>query len=137
MMPDMDEPAKKTEVKARFLLGEKPSAELKPDALRVAVAAYPAYNPDNYWFAAFLREPIDEMLGDGFYPVDGLGPDEECVHPQLLNRLGTVYRYQDFNIRWVFRTIASSQAYQRSSRSVDKKELFSAVRPRSCGRTKW
>ncbi len=131
LMPDMDEPAKKTEVKARFLLGEKPSPELKPDALRVAVAAYLAYNPDNYWFArAFVNRIWSEMLGDGFYPVDGLGPDKECVHPQLLNRLGTVFRYQDFNIRWVFRTIASSQAYQRSSRAVDvKKELFSAVRP--------
>jgi hypothetical protein len=130
MMPDMDEPAKKTEVKARFLLGEKPSPELKPDALRVAVAAYLAYNPDNYWFArSFVNRIWSEMLGDGFYPVDGLGPDKDCVHPQLLNRLGTVFRYQDFNIRWVFRTIASSQAYQRSSRSVDKKELFSAVRP--------
>jgi hypothetical protein len=131
MMPDMDEPAKKTEVKARFLLGEKPSPELKPDALRVAVAAYLAYNPDNYWFArAFVNRIWSEMLGDGFYPVDGLGPDKECIHPQLLNRLGTVFRYQDFNIRWVFRTIASSQAYQRSSRSVDmKKELFAAVRP--------
>jgi hypothetical protein len=131
MMPDMAEPAKKTEVKARFLLGEKPSPELKPDALRVAVAAYLAYNPDNYWFArAFVNRIWSEMLGDGFYPVDGLGPDKECIHPQLLNRLGTVFRYQDFNIRWVFRTIASSQAYQRSSRSVDvKKELFAAVRP--------
>lgn len=131
MMPDMDEPAKKTEVKARFLLGERPAPELKPDALRVAVAAYLAYNPDNYWFArAFVNRVWSEMLGDGFYPVDGLGPDKECVHPQLLNRLGTVFRYQDFNIRWVFRTIASSQAYQRSSRAVDaQKELFSAVRP--------
>lgn len=130
-MPDLNEPSKKTEIKARFLLGEKPPPELKPDGLRVAVAAYLAYNPDNYWFArAFVNRIWSEMMGDGFYSVDSLGPDKECVYPLLVNRMGAVFRYQDFNIRWVFRTIANSQTYQRASRSLDdRKELFTAVRP--------
>lgn len=131
LMPDQDEPSKKTEVKARFLLGEKPPTDLKPDALRVAVAAYLVYNPENYWFArAFVNRIWSEMLGDGFYSVDSLGPDKDCVHPLVVNRMGAVFRYQDFNIRWVFRTIATSQTYQRASRSLDdRKELFTAVRP--------
>lgn len=131
LMPDQNDPSQKTEVKARFLLGEKPPTGLKPDGLRVAVAAYLAYNPDNYWFArAFVNRIWSEMMGDGFYAVDSLGPDKECVYPLLVNRMGAVFRYQDFNIRWVFRTIANSQTYQRASRSLDdKRELFTAVRP--------
>lgn len=131
LMPDQNEPSKKTEIKARFLLGEKPPPDMKPDALRVAVSAYLVYNPDNYWFArAFVNRIWSEMLGDGFYSVDSLGPDKDCVHPLVVNRMGAVFRYQDFNIRWVFRTIATSQTYQRASRSLDdRKELFTAVRP--------
>ncbi len=50
-MTDQDDPSKKSEVKAVFLLGEEPPPSLKPDQLRVAAAAYLVYNSDNYWFA--------------------------------------------------------------------------------------
>lgn len=130
-MPDLKEPSKKTEMSARFLLGEKPPADLKPDALRVAVAAYLVYNPDNYWFArAYVNRIWSELVGDGFYPVDSLGPDKECVHPLVINRMAAVFRYQDFDVKWVFRTIMSSDTYQRASRSLDSQDkLFTAVRP--------
>ncbi|MFO0871643.1 MAG: DUF1549 domain-containing protein [Pirellulales bacterium] len=130
-MPDLQEPSRKTEIQARFLLGEKPPEGLKSDGLRVAVAAYLVYNPDNYWFArAFVNRIWSELLGDGFYSVDSLGPDKDCVYPLVVNRMGAVFRYKDFDIRWVFRTIANSQTYQRASRSLDDpKELFTAVRP--------
>lgn len=130
-MPDLKEPTKKTEMSARFLLGEKPPSELKPDALRVAVAAYLVYNPDNYWFArAFVNRIWSELVGDGFYPVDSLGPDKECVHPLVINRMAAVFRYQDFDVKWVFRTIMASDTYQRASRSIDSQgKLFTAVRP--------
>ena len=130
-MPDQDDPSKKTEVKAQFLLGEKPPANLKPDALRVAVAAYLVYNPDNYWFArAYVNRIWSELIGDGFYSVDSLGPDKECNYPLVINRLAAVFRYKDFNVKWVFRTIMNSQTYQRQSRTPDSQQkLFTAVRP--------
>ena len=68
-MPDQKEPSKKTEMHAQFLLDEKPPEGLKPDALRVAVAAYLVYNPDNYWFArAYVNRIWSELMGDGFIP---------------------------------------------------------------------
>ena len=117
---------------ARFLLGEKPPKNMQtPDALRVAVAAYLVYNPDNYWFArAYVNRVWNELLGDGFYSVDSLGPDKEGTYLPVINRLGAVFRYKDFNIKWVFRTIMNSQAYQRESRTLSHDDkLFTAARP--------
>ena len=130
-MPDKDDPSKKTEVEARFLLGERPPADLSPDALRVAVAAYLVYNPDNYWFArAYVNRIWNELLGDGFYSVDSLGPDKECNYQGVINRMGALFRYRDFDVKWVFRTIMNSQAYQRECRSLSRTDkLFTAVRP--------
>jgi hypothetical protein len=131
-MPDKDDPSKKTEIEARFLLGERPSPDLSPDALRVAVAAYLVYNPDNYWFArAYVNRIWNELLGDGFYSVDSLGPDKECNYQPVINRLGAVFRYRDFDVKWVFRTIMNSQAYQREIRTMTDRtdKLFTAVRP--------
>ncbi|MFQ5730777.1 MAG: DUF1549 domain-containing protein [Planctomycetaceae bacterium] len=130
-MTDRDDPAKKTEMKARFLLGETPPAGLDANGRRVAVAAYLIYNPGNYWFArAYVNRIWNELIGDGFYAVDSLGPDSEVVHKLVVNRLAAVFRYRGFDVKWVFRTIMNSRAYQRDIRTIRKDEdLFTAVRP--------
>lgn len=130
-MTDKDDPSKKTEMKAQFLLGEKPPAGLKPDALRVAVAAYLIYNTDNYWFArAYVNRIWNELIGDGFYSVDSLGPDKESLHPIVLNRLAALFRYKNFDHKWLFRTIMNSETYQREIRTIDERDdYFTAVRP--------
>ena len=130
-MPDQDDPARKTEMKPRFLLGETPPDGLDTHGRRVAVAAYLIYNPGNYWFArAFVNRVWNELVGDGFYSVDSLGPDAEVVHKLVVNRLAAVFRYRGFDIKWVFRTIMNSRAYQRDIRTLtDDEKLFTAVRP--------
>ncbi|MBI5758060.1 MAG: DUF1549 domain-containing protein [Planctomycetales bacterium] len=130
-MPDKDDPSQKSEMHAQFLLGEKPPPGLKPDALRVAVAAYLIYNTDNYWFArAYVNRIWNELIGDGFYSVDSLGPDKESLHPIVLNRLASLFRYKNFDHKWLFRTIMNSETYQREIRTIDERdEFFSAVRP--------
>jgi hypothetical protein len=130
-MPDEHDPSERSVVKAKFLLGETPHESLKPDHLRVAVAAYLVYNPKNYWFArAYVNRMWSELVGDGFYAVDSLGPDQEVVHQVVVNRLAAVFRYKDFDHKWVFRTIMNTQAYQRESRTLGShSELFTAVRP--------
>jgi hypothetical protein len=130
-MPGQYDPSQKSLVEAQFLLGEKPPEGLKPDALRVAVAAYLVYNPDNYWFArAYVNRIWNELLGEGFYAVDSLGPDKECVYPLVINRLAAVFRYRSFNVKCVFRTIMNSQTYQREIRTAKSpSEIFTAVRP--------
>lgn len=130
-MTDQDDPTKKSEVKAKFLLGEKPPETLKPDQRRVAVAAFLIYNPSNYWFArAFVNRIWSELIGDGFYSVDSLGPDAEVMHKIVANRIAAVFRYREFDVKWVFRLIMNSETYQRQIRSIDDPgRYFTAVRP--------
>ncbi len=130
-MTELDDPASKTEMQARFLLGEKPPEYLKGDHRRVALAGYLMYNPDNYWFArAFVNRIWNELLGDGFYSVDSLGPDKEVQHQLVVNRLAATFRYNEFDIRWLFRTIMNTRAYQREIATIhSEKDLFTSVRP--------
>jgi len=130
-MTDADNPEKKIKMEPRFLLGEKPDPRLKPHQRRVAMAAYLVYNPDNYWFArAYVNRVWSELMGDGFYSVDSLGPDGEVVHTEIINRMAAVFRYQAFDPKWAFRLIMNSRTYQRDIRSIDDDaELFTAVRP--------
>ncbi len=130
-MTDADDPDKKTEMQARFLLGEVPPPNLPPGQRRVVVAAYMIYNPDNYWFArAYVNRIWNELLGDGFYAVDSLGPDKEVVHQLIVNRLAHTFRAGGFDTKALFRTITNSQTYQREIRTLeDDADLFTAVRP--------
>jgi hypothetical protein len=130
-MTDQDDPSKKSEVKAVFLLGEEPPPTLKPDHLRVAAAAYLVYNSDNYWFArAYVNRMWSELVGDGFYSVDSLGPDKDVVHQLIVNRVSSAFRYAGFDPKWLFRLIMNSEGYQRGIRTIDKpQDLFTSVRP--------
>ena len=130
-MRDQDDPSERTEMQARFLLGEEPPLGLKPDQRRVAGAAYLIYNPDNYWFArAYVNRIWNELVGDGFYSVDSLGPDKDVVHKLVVNRVSAAFRNSGFDVKWLFRLICNSQAYQREIRTItDDAELFTAVRP--------
>lgn len=130
-MPDQTDPKIQTVVQPRFLLGEKPHEKMKADARRVSIAAYLAYNPKNYWFArAYVNRIWSELIGDGFYDVDSLGPDSEVIHKPVVNRIAANFRYKDFDPKWVFRLIMNSKAYQREMRTSNSAaELFTAVRP--------
>ncbi|MEE3285781.1 MAG: DUF1549 domain-containing protein [Planctomycetota bacterium] len=130
-MPSLDTSSKKTEMTPKFLLGEQPPIKLTTHQRRVAIAAYLVYNQDNYWFArSFVNRVWNELIGDGFYAVDSLGPDQECLHPSVVNRIAAVFRYRKFDPRWVFRLLMNSRAYQRDIQTIDQdEELFTAVRP--------
>lgn len=130
-MTDQYDPDQKTEMQPVFLLGEKPPEYLKGDHRRVAMAGYLMYNPDNYWFArAFVNRIWNELVGDGFYSVDSLGPDKDVTHVLVVNRLASAFRQQGFDVRWLMKLITSTRAYQRELRTFDKDaDLFTGVRP--------
>lgn len=125
------DPTEKEVMQPRFLLGEKPPLGIDVDARRVAVAAYLVYNPDNYWFArSYVNRIWSELIGDGFYSVDSLGPDGEVVMKLLVNRLAYMFRNHGFDTKWLIRLIMNSKAYQREIRAVESEErLFTQVRP--------
>ena len=130
-MTDQNDPSQRTEMRPRFLLDEEPPGTLRPDERRVALAAYLVYNPDNYWFArAYVNRVWSELLGDGFYSVDSLGPDKEVSHVLAVNRISASFRVAGFDPRWLFRIICNTQAYQREIRTIhETSDLFTAVRP--------
>ena len=130
-MTDQYDPSEKTEMQARFLLGEKPPEYLKGDHRRVAMAGYLMYNPENYWFArAYVNRVWNELVGDGFYSVDSLGPDQEVTHVLVVNRLASAFRQQGFDVKWLFRMIMNTRTYQREIRTLSEDaDLFTAVRP--------
>src|SRR5690606_26136915 len=79
---------------------------------------------------AYVNRIWSELLGDGFYDVDSLGPDSEVIHKPVVNRIAANFRYKDFDPKWVFRLIMNSKAYQREIRTSDSAaDLFTAVRP--------
>jgi hypothetical protein len=130
-MTDQEDPTEKSKMEAKFLLGETPPLGLKADQRRVAVAAYLIYNPENYWFArAYVNRIWNELMGDGFYPVDSLGADKEVLHKLVVNRLAANFRFAEFDPKWAFRIIAGSRFYQREIRTIDDPaEYFTGVRP--------
>ncbi len=134
-MTDMQDPKKKIEMQPRFLLGETPPGRLDADQRRVYIAGALIYNPDNYWFArAYVNRVWNELVGDGFYSVDSLGPDKDCLHQHVVNRLAYVFRYRNFDTKWLFATIMNTDTYQREIRTITNDgKLFTGVRPTRLG----
>jgi hypothetical protein len=75
-------------------------------------------SPQNPWFAkAFVNRIWGELVGEGFYePLDDLGPDRPCSAPRTLEYLAGQFTAHGYDVKWLFRTITATQAYQRESR---------------------
>jgi hypothetical protein len=75
-------------------------------------------SPDNPWFArAFVNRIWAELVGEGFYePIDDLGPDRLPSAPQTVDYLCREFVAHDHDVKWLFRAIMSTSAYQRESR---------------------
>jgi hypothetical protein len=59
-----------------------------------------------------------ELVGEGFYDqVDDIGPDREATAPQTLDYLAAEFAANNYDIKWLFRTITSTDAYERESRT--------------------
>lgn len=72
-----------------------------------------------YFFGRGLVDPYDDF-------------SRSCVCEPLLDELATEFAKRRFNLRWLVRTIATSQAYQRSSsgeKAAEKVFARAAIRP--------
>jgi len=70
---------------------------------------------ENPWFAkALVNRVWGELIGRGFYePVDDIGPDRPCTAPETLDYLAQEFAAHDYDLKWLFRTIMATDAYQR------------------------
>ncbi|WP_165250688.1 DUF1549 domain-containing protein [Paludisphaera soli] len=124
-MPDLKDPAKTIPVKPRFFLtsnGTEPAAKLpdglSPAQLRELAASY-ITGQDNPWFArAYVNRIWTVLMGEGFYElVDDIGPEREAQGAEILFPLADQWREGGYDVRWLFRTLLNTEAYQRRARS--------------------
>jgi hypothetical protein len=123
-MPDSDDPSRPgTLMTPRFFLtgGTVPQGT-KDQARRTALAGW-VTGVDQPWFdRAIVNRLWAELVGAGFYRgVDDIGPDREpepvAAGGTTLDELAAGFRKSGHDLRWLFRTIATSPEYQRAARS--------------------
>jgi len=139
-MPDKDNPTKQIPIAPRFFLSSsssKPEPVL-PEALAVperrATAASYVTGQDNPWFAkAYINRIWYALMGEAFYePIDDIGPERTPKAAEILEPLAQQWQKGGYDIRWLFRTILNTQAYQRRVRSTANaagKTLFASSCP--------
>jgi hypothetical protein len=116
-MPDLENPQDQgRKIDPLFFVNNaQPGVGLSDQQRRQAIADY-ITSPENPWFArAFVNRIWAEMLGEGFYmPVDDMGPERSANFPQVLDALSAGFIAHHYDMKWLFRTIANTDAYQRS-----------------------
>ncbi len=116
-MPDLDDPAAPgTRMQPKFFLT---AADLEFGARdaqrRGTIAEWITGNP---WFATALVNRLwSELVGEGFYePIDDIGPDRTPSAPKTVEYLSRSFAESGYDVKWLFRVICATQAYQRESR---------------------
>jgi hypothetical protein len=123
-MPDKDNPTKQVPVAPRFFLASAKSDPPLPlnleTSVRHALAASYITGQDNPWFArAFVNRIWYALMGESFYEaVDDLGPERTPKAPQVIETLADAWQKGGYDVRWLFRTITQTTAYQRRVRST-------------------
>lgn len=116
-MADLERPEEVGErIQPRFFLTSLSVDAGTRDADRRAALAEELTQTD--WFAmAVVNRYWSELVGEGFYePIDDLGPDRNASAPQAANRLAKGFAAAGYDLRWLFKTILATEAYQRESR---------------------
>jgi hypothetical protein len=126
-MPDKENPARQIPIAPRFFLTRPASSQPEPalpesmgaEQRRALVASY-ITGQDNPWFAkAFINRTWYALMGEAFYePIDDLGPERTPRAPEVLEPLASQWQRGGYDIRWLFRTLLNTQAYQRRVRST-------------------
>jgi hypothetical protein len=116
-MPDLKNPAAKgTLMQPQFFLtSAKLPLGTSDTERRGTVAQWMTANP---WFATALVNRLwGELVGEGFYqPIDDIGPDRKPSAPKAVAALSHEFAESGYDIKWLFRVICATEAYQRESR---------------------
>jgi hypothetical protein len=112
-MPDKKHPGKLLPMQPKFLTGESVPRDAADQERRQALACF-LTSPKNPWFArAYVNRVWTCLLGWGFYPVvDDLGSGTAPRYPQVLEALATDWIASGHDLKWLFRTITLTRAYQ-------------------------
>jgi hypothetical protein len=113
-MTDKKDPTRLIPMTPRFLSGEAVSPAAGDRERRAALARL-VTSPNNPWFAkAYVNRVWTALLGWGFYPgLADLGGPVTPQFPEALDLLAKEWTATGYDPRWLFRTVALTQAYQR------------------------
>jgi hypothetical protein len=123
-MPDLQDPKKQIPVAPAFFLAASKDGTQLPENLeavqRRTLGASFVTGQDNPWFArAFVNRMWYVLMGESFYDaVDDLGPERTPKARPLVETLADQWQKGGYDVRWLLRTIANTQAYQRRVRST-------------------
>lgn len=118
-MPDLQDPtAEGTLMTPVFFLSGQQLPAAESDLERRQALANWMTDVKNPWFAkAFVNRIWAELVGEGFYePVDDLGPERKCSAPATIEFLAEQFAAHGYDIKWLFRAIMATAAYQRECR---------------------
>lgn len=132
-MPDLNDPtAKGTMMQPVFFLTGQRLKGNSTDMQRREALAKAVTSKSNPWYRkAFVNRMWAEMLGEGFFmPIDDMGPKRTGVQEEVLDLLANGFASHDYDIRWLLRTIANTQAYQRQLAATPNDTVkFAAASP--------
>src|SRR5689334_17925600 len=113
-MTDKKDPARLIPMQPRFLTGESVPIDADDVQRRTALARL-ITSPSNPWFArCYVNRVWTALMGWGFYPtVTDLGSENPPRHGDVLDVLTKEWVASGYDVKWLFRTIALTQAYQR------------------------
>src|SRR5262249_13874906 len=113
-MTDKKDPTRLIAMQPRFLTGETVSIDASDRERREALARF-LTRPQNPWFArCYINRIWTSLMGWGFYPsVIDLGSGKEPMYAEALRTLERDWIANGYDMRWLFRTILRTQAYQR------------------------
>ncbi len=115
-MPDINNPASQgTKINPKFFLTSTHTVRDLDDMDRREWFAEELTSAKNEWFSkAIVNRIWGELTGQGFYmPIDDIGPDRKCSNPDALESLAKGFTEHGYDLKWLFRTIALTQTYQR------------------------
>ena len=138
-MPDKTDPKKQIPIAPRFFLTSSDTAapaipELTPPLDRRALVASYITGQDNPWFAkAYINRVWYVLMGETFYePIDDIGPERTAKGGEILDAIAKDWQNGGYDVRWLFRLILNTEAYQRRVRSTANaagKTLFASNCP--------
>ena len=119
-MPDRMDPQKQIPIEPKFFLAvssEPVPPRLTAEQRHALIASY-ITGQDDPWFAkAYVNRVWGALMGEGFFnPIDDLGPTRTPAAPAVLDALASEWQRGGYDVRWLFRTILNTKAYQREFR---------------------
>jgi hypothetical protein len=132
-MPDLNDPtAKGTMMQPVFFLTGQRLKGNSSDLQRREALAKAITSKSNPWYRkSFVNRMWGEMLGEGFFmPIDDMGPNRTGAQEEVLDLLANGFASHNYDIRWLLRTIANTQAYQRQLAATPNDTVkFAAATP--------